>query len=499
VAEQAERATPAAHERADAYENDAGTSGDLPRAVIRRERRISWAWIIPFAAIALAAWLGYSAYQRRGYVVVVHFPDGHGLTVGSDVRYHGIAVGEVRDVALDDDLEGVRVTLGLRSQAERIARAGSRFWIVRPQVSVTNVAGMETLLGSRYVAAQPTRETGRRQREFIGLAEPPVVLSVDPGDLQIILQAGQRGSLRRGVPVNYRQVQIGTVLSVGLASDGSRVEARVNIRKAYRDLIREGTRFWDTGGVRAKLGLGGFSFEMNSLDEVLAGGVGFATPPPEQAGEAVRTGHRFTLHAEPQERWLTWQPVVAVGSALLPSGAALPQPMRATIGWKQGFLVKGSHTRQGWVLQTEEGLIGPADLLVPHEATEEEGGVTLEVAGLTVSLIGEPTWSANGLAQRDLDVAGQRWRIRHIRTPEAAEDCIIVADPTAAPIPLSASRVTAEDGRWLIDDSLPIDETLHGACVLSRVDGRLVGMVLIESDDIVVALMPTDIRRDSAG
>ena len=37
----------------------------------------------------------------------------------------------------------------------RLACEGSRFWIVRPQVSLSRVAGLETVVGARYIGALP--------------------------------------------------------------------------------------------------------------------------------------------------------------------------------------------------------------------------------------------------------------------------------------------------------------------------------------------------------
>jgi hypothetical protein len=35
-----------------------------------------------------------------------------------------------------------------------------------------------------------------------------------------------------------------------------------------------------------------------------------------------------------------------------------------------------------------------------------------------------------------------------------------------------------------------IDPTWHGACVVSRTDGRLIGIVLVADDSAMIALLP---------
>lgn len=457
----------------------------LPTADLKPRRRLGLIWLLPAATLLLAGWLGYRALSLRGVMITVQLPEGHGLAVGDDVRYRGTPVGEVRRVDITGDLDGIRVTASLTAQADRLARGGSRFWVVRPQVSLGRVAGLETLVGPRYLEVRPGR--GPRQRHFVGLAEAPPVGTIEPGDLEIVLEAGQRGSLRPGAPVMYRQVQVGTVLSVGLTSDGGAVEARVHIEKAYAQLIRRQTRFWDVGGIEAQLGLRGLSIQVESLQTLLTGGVALATPPG--ADDVVRTGHRFALRAAPQAEWLEWQPMAVIGSALLPPGARLPSPLRAKTGWKQGRWLSRERQRHGWVLQTSQGLLGPTDLLAPAEADEEPA--VLEVAGRELALDEEPVWRHEGIVVIAAHVTDASWPRSRRRRAQEAEDCLVVGDPAAAALPLAAARLTVQDGVWLVDPAVPVDETWHGACVLSRVDGYLIGLLLVEEDQPVrVALLP---------
>ncbi len=467
-------------------QTSAAMSG-VPKAVLKPKRSVSPAWALPLAVVIAAAWLGGRAWSQRGVPVTIVLADGYGLKVGDAVRYRGIAVGEVRQVTLDDQGGGIRVTAALRSEADRLARAGSRFWVVRPQLGLSRTAGLETLIGPRYLAVLPGR--GARQRHFIGLDEPPIVERRDPGDLEIILTATALGSLRRGAPVMYRQVPVGRILSVGLTSDAGGVEARVHIEKAYAQLIRVGTRFWDVGGFDATVGLRGVNIRVENLEALLSGGVALATPP--DGGEAVGTGYRFALGTDPPDGWLQWQPLAVIGSALLPPGAPLPSPRRATVAWKQGRLISRRHHRQGWVLQTAEGLLGPADMLVPDDDAEQESSI-LEVAGTLVSLDKLPLWSSGGLAVIEGRLMRPIWPSGRHRRATAPEECLAIGDPTARPIPLAVARLTPADGggAWDVDPAVPLDESWHGAAVVARVDGYLVGVLLVEDDAARVALLP---------
>jgi paraquat-inducible protein B len=466
----------------------------LPTATIRSRRSVSPIWIVPLLSVALAGWLGWRAWSMRGVSIAVQLPDGHGLKPGDEVRYRGIAVGRIDNITVGPDLGAVIVKARLTTQADQLARAGTRFWVVRPHLQLMEIRGLETLMGPRFLAASPATsingDQSPRQREFVGLPEPPVLQSTSPDDLEVILQAQARGSLHPGAPVSYRQTRVGTVLSVGLAGDASAVEARINIQQPFVQLIRPNTRFWDAGGLEAHVGLTGVTITVESAEALLTGGVALATPPPGEAGgDVVRTGHRFLLADEPDTDWLAWEPMVAIGSSLLPVNVSPPSPLRATIGWKQGRIIRSTKHRQGWVLLTDGGLLGPADLLKPIEDAQPES-VVLEVSGTVVPLTAPPAWERNGLAMLGADTpgagagAGPRWPQDRLRVAAEPEECLVISDPAAAPLPLAASRLSVDRNSavsfWRIDEAIPIDPTWHGACVIARSDGALVGLLLVD-------------------
>jgi hypothetical protein len=471
---------------------------DLPSAVMRPEGKSSLIWIVPLLALILVGWIGYRAWHLRGTVITIHLDEGYGLRAGDDVRYRGIAVGTIRSVVIGHNLDGIEIEAALHANASGLARAGSRFWVVRPQLDVTGVAGLETIVGPRYLAVVPG--DGPPRDRFVGLNEPPFVESIEPGDLEIALATPRRGSLRAGAPVLYRQVQVGTILSVGLASDSANVEARVRIHKPYVLLIRPETRFWNAGGIDATIGIRGMSIQTESIESLLAGGVGLATPP--FAGEVVRNGHQFMLADKADEEWLSWEPTIPIGSSLLPAGATMPTPMRAVIGWKEGRWIKSDRSRQGWVLQTKSGLLGPADLFAPGEGAGDGAGedaVLLEIAGKPIALKGGHQTYAGGLAVLPEQVSTNVWPSSKRRNASSPEDCLVFADPASKPLPLAASRLTEDDGRWRIDSALGLDEGWHGAPVIARKDGMLVGLMLIQDDTAVVALLSSEKVDPDAG
>ena len=138
-------------------------------------------WLLTLVSVCLAIGLFWAASRSRGISILVRFADGHGIRPGDRLRYRGIEVGEVTKVGLDKALGGVNVVVDMDRAAKGLACEGSQFWIERPVVKLTEVRGLETLIGGAYLAVLPGPPDGKRVRSFRGTRDSP-----------------QRGNFRRG-------------------------------------------------------------------------------------------------------------------------------------------------------------------------------------------------------------------------------------------------------------------------------------------------------------
>lgn len=269
--------------------------GGLPTADSERDRSISAMWSIAVLAIVAAAYLTWTAWEDRGTRLEVRFASGDGISEGDAVRYRGIAVGRVIEVALDRVESGVLIVIECEDAVAAMAGEQSRFWVVRPRLDLRGVAGLDTVVGPRYLEMRPAGSPP--STSFRGLDEAPVVEEISEGDLQLVLEARERGSLRRGAAVQHRGVRVGDVLSVALADDGRQVEAEVLIRANYAHLVKRNTEFFQVGAVEVGLSLDGLRTRIDSIETLLLGGVGFATPDSPSA--SVVDGSRFRLELDP--------------------------------------------------------------------------------------------------------------------------------------------------------------------------------------------------------
>lgn len=416
--------------------------------------------------------------------------DGSGLSSGDPIKHRGIVVGEVTSVDLSDDFNGVVVKARLVGSARSLARAGSQFWIERPTVNAAEIRGLDTLLAGRYIAVHPGAKDAAPQTNFEGLDLAPPA-EVPEGGVEVVLEAARRGGLQRGVPVLYRGLRIGHIINVGLASDAVSVEARAWIDGSFKHLLRDNSRFWMNDGIDVAIGLKGVKLSTDSLSSVIIGGVSVATPT--QPGPLAKTGQRFACVDKPEEDWLLWQPRLPLGVAMLP-GLPLPQPVRASLTWKEKrFGFQRERQKTGWVLALEDGqLLGPRDLFqVPDKAVD---GARFEAAGKSWPI--EPlqvrAFGAVALMQSSSPLAAttSAWPRSRMKSVAEPIDVLLVTTASEAPITISASRLKVADAHWQVDPAVPLLPDHHGACVVARDDGTLIGLAVVAEDQALIALAP---------
>ncbi len=283
----------------------------MPEARVVAARRFSFAWLVPLFALVVVGALMVQVMIEKGIEIEILFDEGHGLEPGNTVKFRGVEVGVVREVTLARDLHHVRITAELKDSAAGLAVGGTRFWIVRPQIGLSGVSGVETLLGPNYITLEPG--SGGPERQFTGVGVAPISNTERASGLRLILEAERLGSLTIGAPVLYRDIQVGVVTDATLAPDGRSVDVEIEIESNQAHLVRDNSRFWNASGVGVNLGFGGLSVQTSSIQSMLSGGIGFATP--KRPGERVDNDHRFELAREVDDDWLDWRPDLSVTSA----------------------------------------------------------------------------------------------------------------------------------------------------------------------------------------
>jgi paraquat-inducible protein B len=280
----------------------------MPR--VSRRPALPLIWVVPILAFVVAGWMIARQFRDHGPEITVEFANGSGIEAGkTELEHKGVAVGTVRSVMLNRDLSGVLVQVRLTKAGAAVARTGSEFWVVHPEVSLSGIRGLETLVTGVRLRVRPG--TGAIATHFRGLDHPPPAEDRDAGRA-FILRTDKLDGSNPGAPVYYRGVKVGAIETTRLASDASAAILRIRIYTPYVDLVRTNTQFWNAGGFAFRLGLHGIDLRADSIEALLAGGVAFATSDRPQLAPTALDGTEFELHEKPEKEWLEWRPQIPI-------------------------------------------------------------------------------------------------------------------------------------------------------------------------------------------
>ena len=289
-------------------------------------RRGGLVWIVPVIALLVGGYLMYREWFLDGPRITIAFEDAGGVSIGrTKLFFKGIAMGEVTDIRLQPDGGGVEVEVDLAPGGKPLARAGSRFWIRKPEISFEGVRGLDTLLSGASLAVEPGE--GAETTRFVGLEHVPVENRL--GATEFVLRTPHRRGLDVGTPVAYRGVAVGRVSEVRLAPDARAVLVHVQVHGPYDRLVRANSVFWNASGIELDLGLfSGLRLRDGSVESLLRGAVSFATP--ENFGPAAPPLAEFALADRLDEDWLKWAPAFTLETAApVPAEPAGPAPPEA--------------------------------------------------------------------------------------------------------------------------------------------------------------------------
>ncbi|MCX6877296.1 MAG: MlaD family protein [Verrucomicrobia bacterium] len=266
----------------------------------RAAQRWNIVWVVPILALLIGGWLIYKNLASRGPLARVSFETADGIAAGkTEVRCRSVRVGSVKELELSSDLNSVLICIQMDPHAAALLCTGTRFWVVRPRVSGTDISGLGTLLTGAYIELEPGSGPPG-VTEFRGLETPPPTNSNVPGR-RLILTADEAGSLVAGSPIFFLGVEVGRIETRELAPAGRQVLYRAFIREEFSPLVREHTRFWNTSGVDISAGATGIKVRTPSFQAMLAGGASFGIPDGLDAGRPAPDEMIFKLYPDEDE------------------------------------------------------------------------------------------------------------------------------------------------------------------------------------------------------
>ncbi len=222
--------------------------------------------------------------------------DARGLLAGqTQLRYLGLPVGVVE--SLEFAPGAVVATARFFPGYDFLRLRGSEFAVVRPEISLRGISGLEALVSGVFINCAKGSGPGYAEEFTVATAAEEVVTAA-PG-LEIRLTSAHT-AVAPGALITYNGQHVGEITARHLSAHGQTVELRGKIFSEFRHLVRTNSIFWDASGVKAKVGFVQFSIEAPAILEA-SGQVAFFTP--ETGGEAVAAETTFLLAAKAPRRW----------------------------------------------------------------------------------------------------------------------------------------------------------------------------------------------------
>ena len=443
-------------------------------------------WFLTLLCLLVAAGLLWWSMPPKGTTINIQFPQGHGLKTEDTVRYRGIEVGTVESVSLDDSLEGVDVEVLLKPSASELATKGTRFWIVRPELSLTRISGLETAIGHKYIGVSPglnpDNEIAQPSFRFQGLADVPVDTLSDSG-IELTLRGDKRYSINKGSDVTFRGVVIGTILDAGLSQDARHVDVRVRIFDQHASLLTSESKFWATSGLdfNFNFGLKGGAFDLDteSLETLARGGVSMITTGQ---GKDVSPGDVFYLHAYADDAWFE------AASSFQTTDVTL----RGAVPIKASYMASGFFRKKEKVTQFNGVAIsrdGNQSVLLPTDAFEDiKGNESFRILIAEKEIDPAALEAKNGFGLTMVDFPG------NFGAFAVPDDCASLAEPIECmavrrsgdvsfhlTIQATSIKSSGDGPIWEVIDFNGDRDVWHGAPVISSSNGALIGILLIES------------------
>lgn len=224
------------------------------------------------------------------------------LSEGMSIRYLGLKIGEVSEISLN--AKNHKILAKALIQPEYfglVAKESSEFNLITPKISNVGVENLDSLL-------QPYIEvnigSGKHKTQF-ALNKADIKEPFRNG-LKLTLETPDASNLSEGAPILYRGVTVGKINKLELNSLGDRVLVQISIGTKHQHFVRQNTEFWIASGYNANVSFNGVEIRTGSVDQLLKGGIAFATPDSKVIQPAAKSGQRFLLQLKRPKQAEQW-------------------------------------------------------------------------------------------------------------------------------------------------------------------------------------------------
>lgn len=231
-------------------------------------------WIVPIIALLIAGWLAFQYFSQLGPQIEITFDKNEGLVAGqSQIKYKDVPIGTVKKIELDEESDGVKVIARMDKTASSYLNEHTKFWIVKPEVGISGVSGLDTLISGTYINMYTEKE-GTFKDTFNGLQQP---YRLNKDGSYFILSAASGHNIKRGAPVSFKNIDVGEVEYVYMSLDGHNVDFIIFVKRPYVPYVHRDSKFWIKSAVNVDFSNGRLDVQVAPVASLIQGGVEFSS------------------------------------------------------------------------------------------------------------------------------------------------------------------------------------------------------------------------------
>ncbi len=250
-------------------------------------------WIVPIIALFIAGWLAYQYYSELGMEIRITFAKNEGLKAGqSQIKYRDVTIGTVSKIELEEDGEGVVVVARMDKTATPYLNGHSKFWIVKPEVGMSGVSGLDTLISGTYINMF-TQSGGELKEKFIGLEHS--YRHTGGGEYYVLNTPRSDNSVRVGTPIYFKNLEVGQVEYMVLSLDDSSMDIIIFIDKSYVHYVHTDSKFWIRSTLDVGLVNGKLDVTLAPAKDLIRGAIKFSSTGKDRE-RTVPDNFAFYLH-----------------------------------------------------------------------------------------------------------------------------------------------------------------------------------------------------------
>ena len=251
-------------------------------------------WIVPIIALIIAGWLGYKHFAERGPEIKIIFPKNEGLVAGQSlVKFRNVPAGKVTDIYAEEGTDGVIVVVRMNNRkAKPYLTEHAKFWIVKPEVGLSGVSGLDTLLSGTYINVYSKTGGKEFKKKYIGLTQP-YRDTMEGEYFHLVSANGDNTSV--GTPIYYKNIKVGQVEYMYLGLDNKNVEIIVFIDRQYAAYVHDDSKFWTKSTMNVNFAKGNLDIHIAPVNYLLQGGIVFSSPGNDK-NVSVAHGRIFPLY-----------------------------------------------------------------------------------------------------------------------------------------------------------------------------------------------------------